>query len=217
MSITTAATEFDAPLLRARPLRRVHKIRAAAPEVGVWAAPLLAAFLPALERNGSLVVHLVGVDCNGMAARLARALAEAAGRHAWCRTRILGTGDGSAGPDLLALHKATGAVPASGVDGILRLAGSNSIPRPADLSALYDAFRRDTALIIVECPSVLEVPDTAILSTAADRTVLVANAERTRVRELERSKALLDAAGVGELSAVLLGERSLPAFLDRLL
>ena len=216
MSLTTAAN-FDAPLLRARPLLRVRQARAATQDLSARAAPLLAAFLPALERQGSLVVHLIGTERDGTTARLARALADAAGRHAWCRTRILHAGGDGHGPDLLALHKATGALPSGGSDGSLRLAGPASIPRPTDLRALYEALRRETALIIVDCPSVLDAPDTAILSTAADRTVLVASAERTRTRALEASKALLDAAGVQDLALTLLNERRLPTILDRLL
>jgi hypothetical protein len=87
----------------------------------------------------------------------------------------------------------------------------------ADLRARYADLRLHHRLVIVGCPSVCDVPASAMLSTLADQTLLVVRAEHSRADEVALSARLLREAGVTGLATVLNGERRrLPACLRRL-
>ncbi len=205
---------------------RVRRRRAAAPTQADDAAAglLVASLQPDIERQGALVVHLVGADDGCGTTLIAAAVARAASRHDWCRVLRVDAGPagapGRSGPGLLELHRATGSIPSSheGEAGsAVPLVGSGGLPRPGELRPLYAALRDRFNLVLVDCPPVARMPDSAILSAVADRTILVVRAEHTRAASVSQAARLLAQAGVVRLDAVLTGERRLPSVLDRLL
>jgi Mrp family chromosome partitioning ATPase len=186
----------------------------------VDATLLFAALQPRIEKR-SLVVHLTGAGPGAGAAHVAASLASAASRHRWCRTLRVDArqpDDRSPGVDgLLSRHRATGALPDES-PGPLRLTGpAEGLPRPGELARLYDALRARFTLVLVDLEPVTAAPDTAILSQAADLTLLVVRAGHSRREAVAGARALLEQGGATALGLVLTGRRSLPAFLDRLL
>ena len=230
----SAASDFAVPEAAWRVPGRMLRRRAPAiarleaPATAAEGTLLMAALQPLLERRGSLVVHLVGAEGGCGTTRVAGALASAAARHDWCRVLLvdattLAIGSGApGGPGLLGLHKATGSIPSShvtdrGFETMPLTSACTGIPRLSELRALYAALRAQFTLVLVDCPPVTQTPDTAILSSLADQTLLVVRAERSRLGAVAASKRLLEQAGVERLAAVLNAHRRrVPRIIDRL-
>src|SRR5205814_1400601 len=74
-------------------------------------------------------------------------------------------------------------------------------PNPAELigsskmSWLLEALAARFDIVVIDSSPVLAVADPVLLSSRADATVLVVNAQRTRVRHLQSARKELQAAG----------------------
>ena len=182
---------------------------------------LFAALQPLIEKR-PLVVHLTGAGSGVGTTRVAAALASAASRHRWCRTLRLDARQSdarSSGAEhgLLSRHRATGALPDENTGPLPLTAPAEGIPRPGELACLYQALRARFTLVLVDLEPVTAAPNTAILSQAADLTLLVVRAGHSRLDAVARSRALLEQGGATALALVLTGRRRLPAVLERLL
>lgn len=191
---------------------------------------LFATLLPMMDEHKSLIVHLVGAMPGEGVSTLARALAVAAGRRSWCKVALL---------DLLAEHASELGPHDSGIlldefartgtATLERIAVSGariSLGRVTDtktgrpnLDILRDFYawaRTQFTLIIVDCPPVMRAPDSAVLCGLADGTILVVEADRTRVPVVQRARETLTASGANILGVVLNKRVDLiPSFLYR--
>ena len=191
---------------------------------------LFATLLPLIDEHKSLVVHLVGAMPGEGVSTLARALAVAAGRRSWCKVALL---------DLLAEHPSDAAprddatlldeFARTGSVTLERIAVSGarlSLGRVTDtktgrpnLDTLRDFYtwaRAQFTLIIVDCPPIMRAPDSAVLCGLADGTILVVEADRTRVPVVQRARETLATAGANILGVVLNKRDDLiPSFLYR--
>nr|MDP9021074.1 polysaccharide biosynthesis tyrosine autokinase [Actinomycetota bacterium] len=87
--------------------------------------------------------------------------------------------------------------PVPGVERLALLASGPNPPNPAELLAsrrtadVFTKLQDHADIVLVDCPPVLPVTDAAVLSGAADATMLVAGAGVTRRRDLSRAIELL--------------------------
>ena len=82
-------------------------------------------------------------------------------------------------------------------------------PTPAELlgskqaNQIFESLRDSVDIVVVDSPPVLPVADALVLSSMADATLLVANAERTRRNELVGAFEALDQAGARLVGTIL--------------
>jgi Mrp family chromosome partitioning ATPase len=206
-----------------------------APQNGVSAIEqqmesLFATLLPAIDEQKSLIVHLVAATPGEGVSTLARALAVAAGRRSWCKVALLelvaeGTSRATVpeGPTLLDQFARDGTAifePISIAGATLSMGELSDTgaarPRLDTLRDFYTWARARFTLVIVDCPPIMRSPDSAVLCGLADGTILVVEADRTRVPVVQRARETLLSGGAKILGVVLNKREDLiPSFLYR--
>ena len=189
---------------------------------------LFATLLPIIDERKSLVVHLVAATLGEGVSTLARTLAVIAARHSWCKVALLelaaeGASRPVDGPTLLDQFAAGGAAgfEQANVGGaplaLGRLSDTGAArPRIDTLRDFYAWARERFTLVIVDCPPIMQAPDSAVLCGLADGTILVVEADRTRVPVVQRARETLTAGGAKILGVVLNKREDLiPSFLYR--
>ena len=103
------------------------------------------------------------------------------------------------------------------MEGVLTSPAS-PLPSVEAVRALFARLRRRFTLVIVDSPPVAAARHTAAFAAAADYVVLVVEAERTRMADVERARATLEQLGAQVLGVVLNKRRSwVPERLSRLI
>src|SRR5262249_55396288 len=88
----------------------------------------------------------------------------------------------------------------------------------AGMSAALDQLREQFAFVILDLPPVNVYSDTSIVGPRLDAAVLVIEADRTRLPDVERSRRTLDRVGAKVVGSVLNRRRDyIPPFLEELL
>ena len=119
--------------------------------------------------------------------------------------------EGAAGLTTVLLGRASVAdvVQEWGSSGLQVLAAGPVPPNPSELLGsaamrrLMQALRRDYEYVVLDAPPLLPVADAAILSHVVDGTVVVANVQRARRRELRESLQNLESVHARTLGLVL--------------
>ncbi len=185
---------------------------------------VLAAALPLIDRDGSLVLHVAGVRAGSGAAVAARALASAAAANDWFRVLLV---DAAADPfagspaDAPAPVPGLAAAPLEAVIGgravaVAALALSPGSRPPRALRSLYTRLRASYGLVVVQGPAVATAT-AAALAASADATLLVVGAGRDGAGAVADATGMLDAAGGALFGAVLNEAPALPRGIARLL
>lgn len=73
------------------------------------------------------------------------------------------------------------------------------------MRSVFEHLRSVFSLVIVDCPPILSVPETAALSAQMDGTLLVIEAERTRAPVVLRAREQIKAAG-GSVRGVVMNK-----------
>ncbi|MBN1429858.1 MAG: polysaccharide biosynthesis tyrosine autokinase [Anaerolineae bacterium] len=98
---------------------------------------------------------------------------------------------------------------ATEIDGLYLLPSGPLPPNPADLlgsqrmADLIENLRAQADIIIFDCPPLLAVADTTLLSRYCDAALLVVLSEATHGRALHRAKEQIDQSGIRLLGVVL--------------
>ena len=189
---------------------------------------LFATLLPLIDEHKSLVIHLVAATPGEGVSTLARALAVVAGRRSWCKVALLeltpeGTAPRPGRATLLDQFASSGQasfeqISAGGAQlSVGQLADTGSArPKLDQLREFYAWARGRFTLVIVDCPAIMKAPDSAVLCGLADETILVVEADRTRVPVVQRARESLASSG-GKILGVVLNKREdlIPSFLYR--
>ncbi len=194
------------------------------PELGA----LLATVAMLVDDQRSIVLHVTASRHGEGTTTVARELAAATARAAWCRVALV---DAAAMPAELALPPllgpfARGQEPAlrpgriGGADvALARLTGpGDAAPRLESLRGLFAWMRSQFTVVVVDSPPVLPCREGAITAAVADGTLLVVEAERTRRADIARAREVLDQLGATMLGVVLNKRRHrVPGFVERML
>jgi Mrp family chromosome partitioning ATPase len=189
---------------------------------------LFATLLPLIDERKSLVVHLVAATRGEGVSTLARTLAVTAGHRSWCKVALLdlvaeGQTPGGERSTLLEQFALNGnanfeQISVAGAPLSLgRLSDTGEArPRIDKLREFYAWARERFTLVIVDCPAIMQAPDSAVLCGLADETILVVEADRTRVPVVQRARETL-ANGGAQILGVVLNKREdfIPSFLYR--
>jgi hypothetical protein len=189
---------------------------------------LFATMLPLIDERKSLVVHLVAATRGEGVSTLARTLAVTAGQRSWCKVALLelvaeGATRGGERLTLLEQFAEDGTVNfeqlsvAGAPLSLGRLSDTGAArPRIDKLREFYAWARERFTLVIVDCPAIMKAPDSAVLCGLADETILVVEADRTRVPVVQRARETLASGGANILGVVLNKREDLiPSFLYR--
>lgn len=189
---------------------------------------LFATMLPLIDERKSLVVHLVAATHGEGVSTLARTLAVTAGQRSWCKVALLelvaeGATKGGERLTLLEQFAEDGTVNfeqlsvAGAPLSLGRLSDTGAArPRIDKLREFYAWVRERFTLVIVDCPAIMQAPDSAVLCGLADETILVVEADRTRVPVVQRARETLASGGASILGVVLNKREDLiPSFLYR--
>ncbi len=195
------------------------------PELG----SLLAIVSMMIDDQRAVVLHVTSAQHGEGATTVARELAAAAARAPWCRVALIDGCPPDPGlpmptPLLEAVERTEepvlrrGRINAADV-ALGSLAGaSRAAPRVENVRKLYGWLRSEYTLTIVDCPPVLEARDTAVFASVADGTLLVVQAERTKLSDVRRAREVLDQVGAITMGAVLnKRQRQIPKLLQRML
>ena len=195
------------------------------PELG----SLLAVVAMMMDDQRAVVLHVTSVQHGEGTTTVARELAAAAARAAWCRVALLDgcspePGFPAPAPLLDAFERAELPVLRRGHINSAEVAigclsgPSRTAPRVENVRKLYGWLRSEYTLTVVDCPPVLEARDTAVLASVADGTLLVVEAERTKLSDIRRARDILDQVGAITMGAVLnKRQRQIPKLLQRML
>ncbi|HEV8014083.1 MAG TPA: hypothetical protein VGP48_01050 [Stellaceae bacterium] len=212
-------TRADAPRPRIRPdLIDLSDTR----EIGA----LLACVRSLMRERPQLVLHIVSAAPGEGTSSIARSLARRAAQEPWCATLLLDATDIAAAAPTGRRVGRLDEAPSNGMVlfrdreldrlrwATLRPDASGAIP--LDLGQLYEDLRARFDLVIVDCPSIEEMPDGAALAARADGVILVAAAEQTRIAVIEHAKTMIAKSG-GRILGVVLNRRRdyIPRFLYR--
>ena len=200
------------------------KVPSPRPELGA----LLATVAMLVDDQRAVVLHVTAARHGEGTTTVARELAAAAARAAWCRVALVDAAPMPADyslPSLLGPFE-RGHEPVlrpgriGGADVALgRLTGpGDGAARLESLRGLFAWMRSQFTIVVVDCPPVLPCRETAIAGAVADGTLLVVEAERTRRADIAHAREVLDQLGATMLGVVLNRRRSrLPRFIERLL
>jgi len=195
-------------------------------------AALLAAMLRLIDRHGSIVIYFTAVSHGEGTSTVARELAITAARAAWCKVALVDANPGaSAGA---AGARGVGLLDSPGEDAELAFtrcwfgeaelmegaltSPASPMPSVEAVRALFARLRHRFTLVVVDSPPVATARHAAAFAAAADCVVLVVEAERTRMADVERARATLEQLGAQVLGVVLNKRRSwVPARLSRLI
>ena len=194
------------------------------PELGA----LLATVAMLVDDQRAVVLHVTAARHGEGTTTVARELAAAAARPAWCRVALIDASPPAMDFSLPALLPAfeRGQEPSlragrlAGAEvALARLAGpGDGAPRLESLRGLFAWLRNQFTVVVVDCPPVLPCREAAIIGAIAEGTLLVVEAERTRRAELAQAREVLDQLGATMLGVVLNRRRSrVPRFVERML
>jgi polysaccharide biosynthesis transport protein len=185
----------------------------------------LALLVRLIDDRGPVVVHVTSVQHGEGTTTVARELAALAVRSRWCKVALLDAhrpdsdealASGVAPTGLLETFSETGdaqlvelqvgdaELAVGKVSGAIEFA-----PKVDSVRALYTWLRANYGLVIVDCPPVKDAGDTAVFASLADATILVVEAERTRIGDIKRARDMLEQWGATNLGAVLNKRRRL--------
>ncbi|HEX4192316.1 MAG TPA: hypothetical protein VHY80_04425 [Stellaceae bacterium] len=178
-----------------------------------------------MRERPQLVLQIIAASGGEGTSSIARGLARRAAQEAWCETLLLDATDvARAAPTRRIRHEESPTQNSLNVyhdrsfDRLYwaTLAADTSGAIPIDLGSLYADLRTRFDLIVVDSPSIEDMPDGAALTALADGVILVAAAEQTRVAVIERGKAIITKDG-GRIIGVVLNRRRdyIPQFLYR--
>ncbi len=210
-----------------------YRVAAPRPELGA----LLATVALLVDDQRAVVLHVTAARHGEGTTTVARELAAAAARPAWCRVALIDASAPALGFDagkpamdftLPALLPAfeRGQEPAlrpgclGGAEvALARLAGpGDGAPRLESLRGVFAWLRSQFTVVVVDCPPVLPCREAAIIGAVAEGTLLVVEAERTRRAELAQAREVLDQLGATMLGVVLnRRRRRVPRFVERML
>lgn len=186
---------------------------------------LLALIAVMVDERRSAVLHVTAARHGEGTTTVAREMAAAAATAPWCRVALIDAGRDSAAPVLLpsllgTLERARTPVLRQGRIGgaPVALAQLSSPGEPApSMDAVRDAFawlQTQYALVVVDSPPVLPSRQSAVLASVADGTLLVVEAERTRLADMRQAREILQQLGTPVLGVVLnRRRRRVPRFL----
>ena len=194
------------------------------PELGA----LLATVAMLVDDQRSIVLHVTAARHGEGTTTVARELAAAAARPAWCRVALV---DAAAMPLEFTLPSLLGPFtrgqePAlrpgriAGSDvALARLTGpGDGIPRMESLRGLFAWMRSQFTIVVVDSPPVLPCRETAVTAAVSDGTLLVVEAERTRRADVAQAREILDQLGATMLGVVLNRCRNrIPRLIERLM
>ena len=197
----------------------------ARPEMG----SLLAVVSMMIDDQRSIVLHVTSSQHGEGTTTVARQLAGAVAASGWCRVALLNAGPQE--PDMPILpavldgfeREETPMLRRGRMDGVEIAFGSltsprQSQPRVESVRKLYGWMRSEYALTVIDCPPVLAARDAAVLASLADGTLLVVEAERTRLSEIKRTRDILEQVGAATVGVALnKRRRRIPRLLERLL
>lgn len=189
-------------------------------------ASVFAAIKPQFSHASSLMLQIAAAIPGEGTSTVARELAFVAASVPWCRVLLLDANPGAGGqagwfglassPDLgTSLHNGppidTVRIARSDAAFDLAALAIGAAPggcraAPAMVQSAFAHLRSVFSLIIVDCPSILSVPETAALSAQMDGTLLVIEAERTRAPVVSRAREQIEAAG-GSVRGVVMNKR----------
>jgi Mrp family chromosome partitioning ATPase len=200
----------------------------------------LAAALNGIETEGNkgIVIHVVSVHAGEGSSTVARELASHLADHSRRRILLLDADDdGRAQARWFGMAEGEGvadrALDGRPIDGAVAPIGNtvlhvgllaedpatitNATERNA-VAALYEQFRGEYAITIIDCPPIEQAPDMVALSRHADGVVMLIEAGRTRAPIAMRARDMIADAG-GRVIGVVLNKRRdyIPDFLYRLL
>ncbi len=194
----------------------------------------LATLVRLIDDRGSMVVHVTSARHGEGTTTVARELAAAAARSRWCKVALLEADRPAEGDPLAAGLPSMGLLESFGETGkaqpLRRLRmGESEIglgtlsssaamtPKVESVRGLYNWMRANYTLAIVDCPPVQEAGDSAVMAPIADGTILVVEAEKTRIAEIKRARDALEMWGATLLGTVLNKRRDrTPRFLKRM-
>ena len=195
-----------------------------------------------IDEQGSIVLHVTSTRQGEGTTTIARGLAAVAACSKWCkvalidanRTRGAGITAGLVpGAGELAEIPQLGLLETLHEDGDQKLrrlrigdaeiavgslsAGGPCVQNVESVREVYGWLRSRYTLVLVDCPPVMVSRETAVLASIADGTILVLEAERTRVAEVKRARERLEQLGATILGVVFNKHwRRTPSFIERL-
>ena len=201
-------------------------ITAARPELG----PLLSVLFLRLDETPSLVLHVTSAKPGEGTTTVARDIAAGAAAAGWCSVALIdaqpvrrqGPGGGAGlveqverGEEPSLRRSRLGAAP---VDTAALSGSGQPVSRLESVRGVYGILRQRYSLIVVDCPAVFSGQKMMVLAAAADETILVLEAERSKLAEVARAREVLEQRG-GSVMGVVLNKsrRRIPALLGRLL
>ena len=194
--------------------------------------PLMAVLFMMIDETRAIVIHVTSATHGEGVTSVAREIARAGAASGWCKVALV---DASNSPKA-SLLSATGPRPSlveyfeRGEDPVLtasriggaavstgNLIGSNrAAPRLESVRGLYGFLRSSFNLVVVDCPPVITGQQAATLASVADGTVLVVEAERSRIEDVARARETLEQLGASTLGIVLnKRRRRIPRFISR--
>ena len=210
--------------------------------------PLMAMLFMMVDEIRSVVIHVTAANHAEGTSTIAREIAAAAAASGWCKVALINASLDLATSNQAALGKAksapppTAISPADGVGlieyfergeepilqsariGALSISTGNlsgngrPVTRVESVRGLYTALRSSFDLIIVDYPPVLTGHQTAAFASVADGTILVIEAERTRVTDVTRAREALEQLGASIIGLVLnKRSRRIPKIIRRFL
>ena len=202
------------------------------PQVRREIAGLVAFALRLIDQHGSVVIYFTAVSHGEGTSTIARELAITAARSPWCEVALIDAGAGAGGRGekhaqrgLLDTKTEGDDLPlsrswfgdASLMEGAL-IGSGNPLPSVEAVRVLFDRLRTEFRLIVVDGPPISSARQAAAFSAAANCVVLVVEAERTRVTDVEHARVALEQLGARVLGVVLNKRRSwIPNRLSRLI
>jgi cellulose biosynthesis protein BcsQ len=195
------------------PAEGAHKASARSPEI----AGVLSVLLHLIDQRGPIVVFLGAASHGEGTTTVARALAVAATSWSWCKVGLVDASSppttSDTRPTALSLLDISDETKDNAFHRPLwssaplmeaALLGAHpGVPRLDTVRTLFDELRKTFTLIIVDSPPILVSQEIAAFSAAADCVLLVVEAERTRVVDVERARTTLEQFGARIIGLVL--------------
>jgi Mrp family chromosome partitioning ATPase len=184
---------------------------------------LLAMTVKLIDERGSAIIHLTASGPGQGTTTVAREIAALAAQSSWCKVALID----AARPEGEPRPSPAGGDPADldlqparfgGSDmtvGLLNRSGQASL-RIDTVRKHYAWLRANFSLIVVDCPPALSSSEAATIASLADGTIVVVEAEQTRVADVEKTRELLLQAGGVIFGVILNKRRQMPDYLSRL-
>jgi len=188
---------------------------------------LLAMTFKLINERGSAIIQLTAAGAGEGTTTVAYELARVAALSNWCKVSLIdaapawrgaprpGGFDAPAGDEAELSLRPVQFGGASFAFGELNRTGDIGL-QPDRIGKCCSWLRSNFTLVLVDCPPVLGSVDAANIAAIADGTILVIEAQKTGVTEVERARDLLLQAG-GTLFGVILNKRpKWPGFIENL-